>query len=102
MKFILKIHESEEGRVAAVCDNDLLGKIFKEDELVLNIDRKFFGNQPTEINRIKHALKTVDTANIVGNEIVKELLDSKNTFLLRNKRNQRDCTCPVFQDIVSA
>lgn len=74
MGFILKIHNTEKGNVVAVCDADILGKKFEEDELVLDVSEKFFGGNKADIKTIRNALRNVYTANIVGNAVVSELL----------------------------
>ena len=77
MEFLLKIHEPGNSHVVALCDKKLLGKKFSEDDLTLDIDPDFFGGKPAAINEIEDAIKTAQSVNIAGNEIVSKLMQNK-------------------------
>ena len=77
MTYILKIHESEKGLLVAICDSELLGKKFEENDFVLDIDEDFFGGDITDEKTILDSLKLAHTINASGNKIVDFLL-SKN------------------------
>lgn len=75
--FFLKIHESEGRAVCAVCDSDILGKVFEENECVLDVDEDFFSGKRVSLNEINEITKHVresHTSNIIGNRIVAELV----------------------------
>ncbi|MEA3343814.1 MAG: DUF424 family protein [archaeon] len=77
MEFLLKIHEPGNNHVVALCDKELLGKKFSENDLTLDIDPDFFGGKPAAINEIKDAIQTAQSVNIAGNEIVSKLMQHK-------------------------
>lgn len=75
--FFLKIHESEGKTICAICDSDLLGKIFEENERVLDVDENFFGGKRVSLTEIKEIAKQIRNANssdIIGNRIITELI----------------------------
>ncbi len=74
--FLLKIHLSENGNVAAACDAELLGKTFSGGEACLDVDADFFGGEDAASGEIVGAVISCTTANIVGNRIASELLKS--------------------------
>lgn len=72
--FLLKIHLSEKGKVAAACDAELLGKTFSDGEICLDVDADFFGGRKAEPDEIVRAIKACVTANLAGNKITAELV----------------------------
>ncbi len=75
--FFLKIHESEGKTICAICDFDVLGKVFEENERVLDVDVDFFGGEKAglkEIKEISNHIRQSHTSNIIGNHIITELI----------------------------
>ncbi|MBU4246415.1 MAG: DUF424 family protein [Nanoarchaeota archaeon] len=75
--FFLKIHESDNKTVCAICDSGILGKIFEENERVLDVDADFFGGEkmpPEKIKEIADSIKSANTSSIIGNRIIAELV----------------------------
>lgn len=83
--FFHKIHESEGKTICSVCDSEILGKVFEENERVLDTDADFFGGEKSGLKDIKKIAKHIyesHTSNIIGNRIVAELV--KNGALKAN------------------
>ncbi|MCK5473852.1 MAG: DUF424 family protein [Candidatus Aenigmarchaeota archaeon] len=77
MNFFSKRHSTEKGIVVAVCDKDIAGQVFEENEFVLDIDKDFFcGGNITETELLE-ILKNAHSANICGNKVI-EFLVEKN------------------------
>ncbi len=75
--FFLKIHESEGKTICAICDSDILGKVFEENERVLDVDEDFFGGKRVNLNEIREItnhIRESHTSNIIGNRIITELI----------------------------
>ncbi len=77
MEFLLKIHDPDNNCTVALCDKDLLGRKFSENGLTLDIDSDFFSGKPAPIKEIKDAIKTAQSANIVGSAIISKLIEHK-------------------------
>ena len=77
LTYILKIHESENKQLVAICDSELLGKVFEQNNFILDIDEDFFGGDKADEKTILDSIKTAHTINVSGNKIVEFLL-SKN------------------------
>jgi hypothetical protein len=66
-------HESE--IIVAVCDKDLVGKRFGEDDIFLNVTESFYKGQEATEGEVIHALKHATVANLVGKRAIKYALE---------------------------
>jgi hypothetical protein len=73
-KFFLKTFFSEEGKVVAACDADILGKKFQENEKILHVKQDFYFDRRVGIDEVLEELKQFFTANFVGKMIIEELV----------------------------
>lgn len=87
---LIKIHKTPNGETIAMCDKDLIGKTFEENELSLTVSENFYNGR--EISDKKELLKIIKNApnmNIVGKESVdfaiKNHLIDKNSVILIKK-----------------
>lgn len=73
----IKIHESEEGKIVAACDKELIGKTF--DNGKINLDLKTYSNfykgKEATKEGLKKALKNFFSANLVGKKAVSVALE---------------------------
>lgn len=69
----LKIHETKEGKIVAVCDEYLIGKKFEEGDSILDLAKykDFYKGKKASNDDIKNAFKTFSSANLVGEKSVK-------------------------------
>jgi len=74
----LKLSEAEGRKVIAACDSNLIGKVLKEGEAVLNLDiySSFYIGEEVDAGTLAEALKDFDSANLVGEECVAVALES--------------------------
>lgn len=71
---MMKLHETDEGVVAAVCDAELLGRKFEEGDVVLHVKSSFFGGERASASEVARAVRKCLTANIVGEKAVSALV----------------------------
>jgi len=74
----LKIHNNEMGRIIAVCDKELVGKILTNDKIRMDLDKYkafYMGEHATEPD-VKDALKQFQSANLVGKKAVNVALSA--------------------------
>ncbi|MCK4550873.1 MAG: DUF424 family protein [Candidatus Aenigmarchaeota archaeon] len=76
MSFVIKTHKTEKGIIVAVCDEDIAGRVFEENGLVLDIDRDFFCDVLITKTELLEILKDAHTANICGNKAVDFLVEN--------------------------
>ncbi|RQG93159.1 DUF424 family protein [Natrarchaeobius halalkaliphilus] len=66
------VHEREtpEGLLVAICDDDVLGETFEEDDLSLTVTEEFYGGDETDERGVIDSLSRATVANIVGTQAV--------------------------------
>tara|TARA_Y100000310_G_scaffold12560_1_gene12949 strand:- start:13406 stop:13690 length:285 start_codon:yes stop_codon:yes gene_type:complete len=75
----VKIHETENKDIVAVCDEDLIGKKFEEKELILDVSEEFYKGEKMDEKRTLEIMKKADILNIVGEKSID--LASKNDIV---------------------
>ena len=68
-----RIHENAQGRVVAVCDANLLGRVIEDKSgacMDLERYRGFYMGSKAGPAEVEEALRSFDSANIVGKEAV--------------------------------
>ncbi len=66
----MKKYETEGQIIVAVCDKNILGKKFKEGELVLKLDDCFYKGDEVCTEEVIDALSSATIANIVGEKAI--------------------------------
>ncbi len=66
----MKKYDTEGQLIVAVCDNDIIGKKFKEGELVLKLDEGFYKGDDVWEDEVKAALSDATIANIAGEKSI--------------------------------
>lgn len=71
-RFYIKVHENPRGRVVAVCDKTLLGKIFREGEQTLDLKKyaAFYKGDEVDEKEVMKKLKKFSSLNLVGRDAV--------------------------------
>ncbi len=72
----LKIHDSGNGRIVAVCDEGLIGKVLEDKQTRMDLDkyRGFYVGDKADSARVREALGKFSSANAVGKESVSVVL----------------------------
>jgi len=66
----LKITKTEFSEIVAVCDEDLIGKKFSENDNMLDINERFYKGEIMDEGKIIEILNNAKNINIVGEEAV--------------------------------
>jgi hypothetical protein len=74
MKMIVKVHLTPNGKMLAVCDSDILGKRFEEDDRQLDLSSLFYQGGEKSEDEIKLMLKDVYVINAVGEKTIAFLI----------------------------
>jgi len=72
-----KIHMTEDRKIFACCDKELLGKKLRFKGVDVLINSSFYGKDKITKESLIKNIKDCDSANIFGNRACKILLDSK-------------------------
>jgi hypothetical protein len=82
-KMIVKIHSTPNGNLLAICDSDLIGKTFEEDDKQLDLSSQFYAGEEMSEQELTEILKDCYVVNAVGKESISILV--KNNLI--NKEN---------------
>ncbi|QZP36493.1 DUF424 family protein [Halobaculum magnesiiphilum] len=78
-EFLLTRRETPEGTLVAVCDADVLGETFEDDDVSLEVTEEFYGGdeaEPADADAVVEGLYDADTANLVGEGCVGVAVDA--------------------------
>ncbi|MBW2988392.1 DUF424 domain-containing protein [Candidatus Woesearchaeota archaeon] len=67
---IVKIHEARGKRVAAVCDSELIGKRFTQDNLQLDLSSRFYAGEEMREESFESIMDGFDVINMVGERAI--------------------------------
>ncbi len=68
-------YKTEKGKMVACCDEELLGRIFREGKLKLSLQTSFYGNATVDLLEALVLLDGADILNLVGEKIVKAAIE---------------------------
>lgn len=66
----IKIHQSQDRCVIAVCDKELIGKTLKDGNINLVISERFYKGDEESEEKIINILKDADNINLMGKKAV--------------------------------
>ncbi len=69
-KMYMKKYNTENQTIVAVCDKSIIGKKFKEGDLVLKLEESFYKGDEVCENEVKEALSDATIANIAGEKSI--------------------------------
>jgi len=69
-RFSLRVIETESGRLVNVCDEELLGKEFRERGAVLSVKEEFYGGVPVDEDVAADEMKRADILIVIGKRAV--------------------------------
>ncbi|MDP3990146.1 MAG: DUF424 family protein [archaeon] len=89
MALIFKEHQSQHGPLYVVTDKDLLGKVFEEGKLQLDLTKKFFDGEEATKEELKKKLKYARHVHLTGKEAVAlgvemDLVDPEKILFIKN------------------
>jgi hypothetical protein len=67
---IVTIHKRGEKMILAVCDEDILGKCFEQDHIVLDLTGTFYKGVPLPLAQIGELMRNAQVINVVGSKSV--------------------------------
>jgi hypothetical protein len=77
MAVYVRIMTSDTGSlVVAICDKELLGKVFREGDITLDVSRAFFEGDLMDADEAVEYLHDAFTAIVVGEEAVNKAIEA--------------------------
>jgi uncharacterized protein len=71
----LKIYHHGDDLMIGACDEQLIGKTFKEGKFQLCVDKKFYDGERVDATTLRQFLRDATIANLVGRETVKVAIE---------------------------
>jgi hypothetical protein len=74
----IKVHNTKEGVIVAACDKNLLGKSFEEGVKCIDLKmyKSFYEGELSNATKLKQALKSFSSANLVGKNVIKAAIEA--------------------------
>jgi hypothetical protein len=72
----LETYDTEQGRMVAVADTALVGDVYEEDGVRVDVDPDFYGETPTAREEVLETLRGASIANLVGEDAVEAGVDA--------------------------
>jgi hypothetical protein len=72
----LETYETEQGRMVASADTALVGEVYKEDGVRVDVDPEFYGETAADRGDVMKALRGASIANLVGEDAVEAGVDA--------------------------
>ena len=69
-RMYLKIHQSPQGKVIAVCDQELLGKTLQGDSFEFEVSASFYGGKEIGEDELKLCFTRAGSLNLVGRKTI--------------------------------
>jgi len=70
----MKIHRRGNIKILAICDEDILGKTFREGRMKIEIKEEFYGERKIPLNDIFELIEDADIVNMVGKRVIYEAI----------------------------
>ncbi len=71
----VKIYNVQGEVLLAACDEELLGRTFREGELKLEVRERFYGGELKDVNELENLLAEATIANLVGERCVSKAIE---------------------------
>ncbi|WP_456366263.1 DUF424 domain-containing protein [Thermococcus sp.] len=71
----IKVYRVQGEVLLAACDEELLGRTFREGELKLEVRERFYRGELVEEERLKELLEEATIANLTGERCVSKAID---------------------------
>lgn len=85
MSIVLETYDTEQGLMVAAADASILGDLFKEDGVRVEVDEEFYGSTTAPRDEVVENLRQATIANLVGETAVEagveaEVVDEENVL----------------------
>ena len=67
---LLRERPTQEGLLVSVCDRDVLGETFENENVSLTVEREFYDGEEATVEEVVSSLSNAAVANLVGTDAV--------------------------------
>ena len=81
----LETYDTEQGLMIAAADESIVGELFEEGEVRVDVDEEFYGTTTAPREEVIERLRTASIANLVGEDAVEagieaEIIEEENVL----------------------
>jgi len=82
---VLETYDTEQGLLVAAADETVVGELFEEDGVRVDVDEEFYGTSTVPRDEVVESLRRASIANLVGETAVEagveaEIVDEENVL----------------------
>lgn len=77
MNIYFKVHESQNRKVLAVCDKDIIGKILEDNQFYFDVKESFYKGEEITSDGLKKIIHDFDNINLIGKKSVRVVISEK-------------------------
>jgi len=67
---IIKVNQSQGRKVVAICDENILGKVFTQDDMQLDLTSTFYHGKKASVEQTIEVMNAADDLNLVGKKTI--------------------------------
>ncbi len=88
MRFLYKFYNSGGEKMLAICDADIVGKNFEEEDLQISVTEEFYADKECDEGEVTNLIKSPTIINAVGKNIIsimvkKKLVEQENVLYIQ-------------------
>ena len=77
----VKVHIKGKEKIVAICDEELLGKVLRDEKVQIEVKVEFYGDRRVPVSEIYKYISDATVINLLGNNVVKELAKDNSLIL---------------------
>ncbi|MEM1682978.1 MAG: DUF424 family protein [Ignisphaera sp.] len=71
--YYVKIHHINNNSIVAICDEEILGKVFKEGDIILDVSPNFYKGERVDFETVLRIIEEGEIVVVTGRRIIKKL-----------------------------
>lgn len=75
MEFYIRLVRAEGHVLLSACDSSLLGKVFRDGDVVLSVSESYYGQERVDEGRLRSLLQEATIINLVGENAISVAAD---------------------------
>ncbi len=75
MIFVIKIHETAQGKVVVISDKEIIGKKFEGGKLQLDLSKDFYSGKEMDEEKVKELVNDAYLLHLTGKKTVEFFID---------------------------
>ncbi|AEB95537.1 MAG: DUF424 family protein [Metallosphaera sp.] len=74
MRVVLNVIRGEGHVFVNICEKEYLGKEFREDKVILNVNEEFYGGEEVEMDYALNLVEEATVVSMIGDKVIEEAM----------------------------